>query len=100
LEFHPYFCPSEADTMTKNILKIKCITKYNFIIVQVLVEVGTISNQKPVFGQPSYEGNVTENAKPGTPVLQVITFFTPHKVKIELLGMYMYNISVLSEINM
>ena len=35
--------------------------------LQVSVDVGTVSNQKPVFLKPSYEGNVTENAKAGTP---------------------------------
>ena len=38
---------------------------------QVLVDVGTVSNQKPVFLRTSYQGNVTEDAKPGTAVLQV-----------------------------
>ena len=50
------------------------MTEYELTFVehlQVLVDVGTVSNQKPVFLRPSYEGNVTEDAKAGTPVIKV-----------------------------
>ena len=39
--------------------------------VKVTVTVGSIGNQKPVFGQQEYQTNVQEDAKPGSFVLKV-----------------------------
>jgi len=39
---------------------------------QVSVDVGSVSNQKPVFQSESYEASVSENATAGTVVIQVV----------------------------